>query len=409
MKIAYFQCFAGISGDMVLGALIDAGLDIAQLQSDLDKLPLSGYKLQIEKVKKQGIGATKVHVVIDEEHVHRHLHDIKNIINESSLPKIVKEKSIQVFTRLAEAEAKVHQSTIEHVHFHEVGAKDAIIDIVGAVIGLWRLGIEEVYSSAVHTGTGFTQSAHGTIPIPVPATLELLQGCPIYSQGIQKELVTPTGAAILTTYCKKFGNMPHMQITHTGYGAGDRDLEIPNLLRLSIGVKGDEGGSHGHCRFGGAGEVHQGHAVMIVANIDDMNPEFYDYLMAKFLKAGAMDVFLQKIQMKKNRPAIMLNLLVHAHQVEEFCQQIFAETTSIGVRTYPVNKYMLPYEIITVETKFGPVPVKVARYQDIVRNVAPEYEVCRRIAEQHNKPLKVIYDLVKQETYQLLDIANNMD
>ena len=402
MKIAYFQCFAGISGDMILGALIDAGLDTEQWQADLAKLPVSGYQLRIEKVKKQGISATKVHVLIEEEHAHRNLQDITEIINESTLPEVVKERSIQVFTRLAEAEAKVHQTTLDHIHFHEVGAKDAIIDIVGAVVGLWRLGIEEVYSSAIHTGTGFTRSAHGTIPIPVPAVLELLKGCPVYSQGIENELVTPTGAAVLTTYCHKFGHMPPMQITNTGYGAGERNLDIPNLLRINLGVK-REAGSHGSKRFNDSSAVHQGQATMIEANIDDMNPEFYNYLITKFLKDGAMDVFLQTIQMKKNRPAIILNLLVHDHQVEEFCQQIFEETTSIGVRTYPVTKYMLPYEIITVETQFGPVPVKVARSKDVVKNVAPEYEVCRSLAEQYNKPLKAIYDLVKQETYKILD------
>ncbi|ABB16071.1 nickel pincer cofactor biosynthesis protein LarC [Carboxydothermus hydrogenoformans] len=400
MKIAYFHCFAGISGDMILGALIDAGLDFEQLKADLAKLSLDGYELQVKKVKKQGISATKVDVIIEEEHAHRHLQDIKKIISESSLPEVVKEKSIQVFTRLAEAEAKVHQTTLEKVHFHEVGAKDAIVDIVGAVIGLWRLGIEEVYSSPIHTGMGFTQSAHGKIPVPAPATLELLKGCPIYSEGIEAELTTPTGAAILTSFCKEYGDMPLMEVTQIGYGAGERDLEIPNVLRLSIGIKREEKGFCKHTEQ--KNSFHQGEAVKIEANIDDMNPEFYDYLITKFLKAGAMDVYLERVQMKKNRPAILLNLLVHAHQVEEFCRLIFAETTTIGVRTYPVKKYMLPYEIISVETEFGPVPVKVAKYQGVVQNIAPEYEVCRKIADEQQKPLKEIYDLVKFRAYQRL-------
>lgn len=237
MKIAYFHCFAGISGDMTLGALVDAGLDWEQLQSDLAKLSLTGYRLQREKVIKQGVSGTKVHVLTEEGHVHRHLRDIQDIIGNSTLPDVVKEKSIQVFTRLAEAEAKVHQTTIERIHFHEVGALDAIIDIVGSVIGLWRLGIEEVYASPVHTGTGFTECAHGIMPVPAPATMELLQGVPIYSREIEKELVTPTGAAIITAYCKNFGSMPPMQVVNIGYGAGDQDLMIPNLLRLTIGEK----------------------------------------------------------------------------------------------------------------------------------------------------------------------------
>ncbi len=406
MRIAYFDCFAGISGDMTLGALVDAGLDWEQLQTDLAKLPLTGYRLQMEKVNKQGISGTKVHVLTEEGHVHRHLRDIKEIICNSTLPEVVKEKSIQVFTRLAEAEAKVHQTSIEQIHFHEVGALDAIIDIVGSVIGLWRLGIEEVYASPVHTGTGFTECAHGIMPVPAPATMELLQGVPIYSRDIEKELVTPTGAAIITTYCQNFGSMPPMRVDNTGYGAGQRDLIIPNLLRLTIGEKLNQVGSEGHIRYGGKGDVHQGEALMVEANIDDMNPEFYDYLINKFLKAGAMDVFLRKIQMKKNRPAIVLSLLIHSHQLEKFYNQIFAETTSIGVRVYPVTKYMLPYEIITVITELGQAKVKVARFQGSVRNVAPEYEDCRKIAEEQQIPIKEVYDIIKYTAYQQLEIKN---
>ena len=406
MKIAYFHCFAGISGDMTLGALIDAGLDWEQLQSDLAKLHLSGYQLQMEKVIKQGISGTKVHVLTEEDHVPRHLRNVQEIISNSTLPEVVKEKSIQVFTRLAEAEAKVHQTSVDRIHFHEVGALDAIIDIVGSVIGLWRLGIEEVYASAVHTGTGFIECAHGLMPIPAPATMELLQGVPIYSRNIEKELVTPTGAAIITSYCQSFGNMPQMRVDNIGYGAGKHNLVIPNLLRLTIGEKQENLNYDGHIRYGGKGDIHQGEALMMEANIDDMNPEFYDYLINKFLKAGAMDVFLRTIQMKKNRPAIVLSLLIHTHQLETFYQQIFAETTSIGVRVYPVTKYMLPYEIRTVQTKLGPAKVKVARYQDSLRNVAPEYEDCRKLAEEQQIPLKEVYDIIKYEAYRQLELKN---
>ncbi len=399
MKIAYFHCFSGISGDMILGALIDAGLGFEQLKADLAKISLDGYELHEEKVKKREISATKVNVRLEKEHAHRNLQDIKKIISASSLPEIVKEKSIQVFTRLAEAEAKVHQTTVDEIHFHEVGAKDAIIDIVGSVIGLWRLGVEEVYSSPIHTGSGFTESAHGKIPVPAPATLELLKGCPIYSKGIEAELATPTGVAILTSFCKKYGDVPLMQITQVGYGAGERDLEIPNVLRLSIGIKEEKS----FYKYSDEKNGFQcGEAVKIETNIDDMNPEIYDYLITKFLKAGAMDVYLDNIQMKKNRPAIQLNLLVDSNKVEEFCHLIFAETTTIGVRTYPVRKYMLPYEIILLETEFGQVPVKVASYKGVVKNIAPEYEICRQIAEEQKEPLKKIYDLVKLRAYQIL-------
>lgn len=406
MRIAYFDCFAGISGDMILGALVDAGLDWEQFKSDLAKLSVAGYQLEKEKVVKKGISGTKVHVLTEEGHVHRHLQDVQNIISNSALPDIVKEKSIKIFTRIAEAEAKVHQTSIERIHFHEVGALDAIIDIVGSVIGLWRLGIDEVYASPVHTGTGFTECAHGLMPVPAPATMELLQGVPIYSRDIEKELVTPTGAAILTSYCQKFGGMPTMRVTHSGYGAGQRDLAIPNVLRLSIGEKEEPVGYDGDFHHSSKGDVHQGQALMMEANIDDMNPEFYDYLINKFLKAGAMDVFLRKIQMKKNRPGIVLSILLHRHQLEMFYQMIFAETTSIGVRVYPVTKYMLPYEIRTVQTKLGQAKVKIARYQNDVRNVAPEYEDCRRLAEEQQIPLKKVYDIVKYEAYQQLQIVD---
>ncbi len=248
MRIAYFHCFAGISGDMILGALVDAGLDFEELQADLAKLPLKDYTLQMEKVTKQGIGGTKVHVLAEEGHVHRHLKDIREIIENSTLPEAVREKSVEIFTRLAAAEAKVHQTSVDHIHFHEVGGVDAIVDIVGAVIGLWRLGIEQVYASPVHTGLGFTECAHGIIPVPAPATLELLQGVPVYSQRIERELVTPTGAAILTAYCRDFGDLPVMRMECTGNGAGDLDLKIPNLLRLMIGEKmnKDVRGPHHH-------------------------------------------------------------------------------------------------------------------------------------------------------------------
>ncbi len=402
MKIAYFDCFAGISGDMILGALVDAGLEYEQLQADLAKLPLDGYQLEINKVQKQGIGGTKVNVKVDEGHHHRHLSDIRRIIMESSLPEEVKRKSIEIFTRLAEVEAKIHQTEIEHVHFHEVGAVDAIIDVVGAVCGLWRLGIEKVYASSLNTGTGWTKSAHGLIPVPAPATMALLQGVPIYSNGIEKELVTPTGAAILTAYCHDFGPMPQMLAGQTGYGAGNHDLSIPNLLRITLGQEVEEKAC-GTKRFGSEGDIHQGQALMMEVNIDDMNPEFYDHLVNKLLQAGAMDVFYQNIQMKKNRPANILSILIHHHQVDQFCQLVFAETTSIGLRVYPVTKYMQPCEIMTVETNLGPVKVKVARSKQKVVNIAPEYEDCRNLAEQRQLPIKEVYDLAKYAAYRLFD------
>lgn len=413
MRIAYFDCFAGISGDMTLGALVDAGLDFDFLKSELAKLHLHDFEIRQEKVVKLGMTGTKIHVVAQEGHVHRHFKDISQIIEKSDLAAKVKEKAITIFWHLAEAEGKVHGVLPEQVHFHEVGAVDAIVDIVGAVIGLWHLGIEKVYASAVHTGKGFTKAAHGTIPIPAPATLELLKGIPIFSQDISFELVTPTGAAILSSYCSDFGEMPVMEVEQLGYGAGTRDLSIPNLLRVMIGEKSEKGlhkigDTHeiqehlqvipprGEDRFLEERSIQSGDALMIEANIDDMNPEFYDYLIQKCMKEGAMDVFLQPIQMKKNRPAVTLSVQIHTSQLDKFTALILKETTTIGVRVYPVTKYMLPYQVVTVDTLWGKVKVKIVQAGAEYQTISPEYEDCRRIAEAENIPLKEVYDEVKR-------------
>ena len=395
MKIAYFHCFAGASGDMILGALLDAGLPLSQLQADLELLPCQGFRLKTGRAAKQGICGTKLKVIVAENGTHRRLRDMEALIGGSALPEVVREKSIRIFTRLAEAEAKVHGTTAGEIVFHEVGAMDAIVDVVGAVIGFWRLGIEEVYASPVNVGGGFSRTAHGVIPAPGPATMELLKGVPVYSRGMEKELLTPTGAAILTVCCCAFGDMPPLRVTGNGYGAGDHDLAIPNLLRVTIGEKLIANGTAGMAAAEGG--YHQAPALMMEANIDDMNPEFYDYLMAGLFEAGAMDVFLQTIQMKKNRPAVTLSVLMRPEDLDKFREQIFAETTTLGLRVYPVTKYMLPYEIITLETVLGPARVKIARRQGESCNLAPEYEDCRQLAQENKLPLKEVYDMIKEE------------
>lgn len=408
MRIAYFDCFAGISGDMTLGALVDAGLDFEVLKSELAKLNLHDFEIRQEKIIKLGMTGTKIHVLTQEGHVHRRLQDITQIIVDSGLDEEVKEKAIAIFQRLAEAEGKVHGTSPEQVHFHEVGAVDAIVDIVGAVIGLHHLSIEKVYASAVHTGKGFTKAAHGTIPIPAPATLELLRGIPIYTQDIPFELVTPTGAAILSTYCCDFGEMPVMEVEQLGYGAGTRDLSIPNLLRVMIGEKREKGKQQdiprrGKARFLEECSIQTGEALMLEANIDDMNPEFYDYLIQKCLKEGAMDVFLQPIQMKKNRPAVTLSVQIHPSQLEKFTTLVLKETTTIGVRVYPVTKYMLPYQVITVDTPWGKAKVKIVEAGGVYQTISPEYEDCRRLAEAENVPLKEVYEEVKKQALELFE------
>ncbi len=395
MKIAYFHCFAGAAGDMILGALLDAGLPWEQLQADISLLPCRGFRLETSRVKKQGLMGVSFKVVVDEDQSHRHLKDIKALLAASSLPAALRERSAAVFDRLADAEAKVHGTTAAEVTFHETGAIDAIVDVVGAVAGLWRLGIEEVYASPVNVGGGFIRTGHGLLPVPGPATLELLRGVPVYARDAEEELLTPTGAAILTTCCRSFGPMPPMRVTSTGYGAGSRDLPLPNLLRLTVGEKlaVDEGA-------GVAGETAGGQralALMMETNIDDMNPEFYDYLIEGLLAAGAMDVFLQPIQMKKNRPAVTLCVMMRPEDEEQFRRRIFAETTTLGVRTYPVTKYMLPTETLTLETSLGRARVKVGRQGGDICTVSPEYEDCRRLAEANRLPLKEVYDRLREE------------
>ncbi|MGI1658657.1 MAG: nickel pincer cofactor biosynthesis protein LarC [Desulfitobacterium sp.] len=396
MKVAYLDCFSGISGDMILGALVDVGLDFQLLQRDLAGLGLDEYEIYEQKVIKQGISGTKVQVLSLEGHVHRHLTDIQDIILRSSLPNPVKDKSLAIFTHLGEAEAKIHGTTVEQIHFHEVGAVDAIVDIVGAVIGFWRLGIEKVFSSSVHVGKGFVNAAHGLLPVPAPATLELLRGVPIYSRDIEGELVTPTGAALLTAYCQDFGSIPLVKVDRIGYGAGEKDLSIPNLLRLTIGEL--EVSENKTCHG-----VKEGKAMTVEANIDDMNPEFYDYLYEKLFRAGAMDVYMQALQMKKNRPAVMLTVQIPPDKLSEIRQILFAETTTLGIRVYPIKKYMLPYEFITLETKYGSAKAKIASLEGKVCTISPEYEDCRKLAQLSGEPLKHVYDELKERAKQEID------
>ncbi len=324
MRIAYFDCFSGASGDMILGALIDAGLSVERLREYLAKLNLSHYEVKVEKVIKKGIGGSRAIVVVDERHHHHHhrrLSHIEEIIGTCSLDDAVKKKSLKIFRRLAEAEAKVHRTTVDQIHFHEVGAMDAIIDVVGGVAGLTALGIERVYCSPFHVGSGTVECAHGTFPIPAPATAELIKGKPFYSTGVTGELLTPTGAAILTTICSGFGPSPAMTMEQIGYGAGTSERDIPNLLRIIIGETQDE--LRGY-------EKEQ--IAVLEANIDDMNPQMCDYLMGRTLDMGAFDVFLTQVQMKKNLPGTLVTITCQPHLVERFTEFLLRETTATGLR-----------------------------------------------------------------------------
>jgi len=384
MRIAYFDCFSGISGDMILGALIDAGLDIEELKSELKKLKLTGYDISTKRTEKKGISGTKFEVIVLEKHQERHLSDIFEIIEHSNLDRKIKNKAKDVFSALAKVEAEIHNQPVEKVHFHEVGAIDALIDIVGVMIGMQRLNIEQVVASKLHVGTGFVQCAHGTLPVPAPATLKLLSNVPIYSTGIENELVTPTGAAIITTLCENFGDIPSMKVEKIGYGAGSRDLPIPNMLRVLIGDSKIE--------------PIEDRVLLLETNIDDMNPQFYDYVMEVLFQKGAKDVFLTPIHMKKNRPGVILSVISPLNKKDELLDVLFAETTTLGIRISEVIKRQkLERKIETVDTQFGKVNVKISFTGGKIRDIVPEYEECKKIAQEYQLPIKQVYEEVKRE------------
>ena len=383
MKIAYFDCFAGASGDMILGSLMDAGLELDQLKGELAKLHLTHYDLQMNKVVKKGVGGCQAVVVVDEDHHHhhRHLADIKSIIAQSDLEDSIQQKSIAIFTRLAEAEAKIHQTAIEQIHFHEVGAMDAIIDVVGAVAGLAALGIQKIFCSPLHLGSGTVACAHGILPVPAPATAELVKGKPVYSTGVVGELLTPTGAAILTTLASDFGPMPAMSVEQIGYGAGTSEPAIPNLLRVMIGQTAEK-----------VKEVEMEQVAVLETNIDDMNPQMYDYLIKKTLKMGAMDIFLTSVQMKKNRSGTLLTIICQPQRVDEFSDFLLRETTTIGLRWRIDNRIKAHRTIQAIQTQYGAINFKVAKIGHRTINVAPEYEDCKRAALESGVPLKQVME-----------------
>lgn len=385
MKIAYFDCFSGISGDMILGALVDAGVPFDRLQEGLSKLNLDGYTLTASTVLKKGIKATKVDVVIESPELPgRPLKDLREIISESALDLSVKEQSLSIIQRLAGAEAVVHNCPVEEVHFHEVGHIDTIVDVVGAVYGLQLLDVGRVVASPIDTGSGYVRMSHGVFPIPAPATAELLKGIPVYSSGIGRELTTPTGAAIITTMASSFQALPEMRLSAVGYGAGGWDLpEKANVLRILVGedVQGYD-----------ADEV-----MLLETNIDDMNPQIYEYLIEGLLQAGALDVYLTPIMMKKSRPAHILSIVTRVEDLDAIKRLVFKETTTLGIRGSKVTRSILKREIKEVELPYGKVRVKISGDKNGVINITPEYEDCKRIAMETGLPLKEIIDLAKRK------------
>ena len=380
MKLAYFDCFSGISGDMTLGALVDAGCDLERLRGELGGLQVPGWTISAEKVWKNGMAATFVRVTTEDQSKHRSLSTILGIMEKSQLTAQVKKNGAAIFRRLGEAEAAVHDVPLEKIHFHEVGAVDAIVDIVGTCIGFEMLGIEKFASSALNVGGGTAKMAHGVLPVPAPATAKLLQGKPTYSNGVQKELVTPTGAAIVATLCDTFGPQPAMSVSAIGYGAGSADLEgQPNVLRIMLGEAAEKD-------VAGFDEE----IAVIEANLDDMNPQIYGYFLEKALSAGALDVYTTPVQMKKNRPGTLLTLLCKPQDTNVLMSLVFAETTTLGARTYRAQRRTLPRETVNVHTQYGDVHIKLSRVNGSIRHVAPEYEDCRKLAAEKNVPLQQV-------------------
>ncbi|MFY9588879.1 MAG: nickel pincer cofactor biosynthesis protein LarC [Actinomycetota bacterium] len=379
--IAFFDCFSGIAGDMVLGALVDAGVPLEAIAAPLEKIPMEAFQLETTRVVRHGIAATAVRVRIADSDVLRTFASVRALIDEAPLSQRAHELALDILQRLAEAEARVHGKDVAHVPFHELGAVDTIVDIVGAAIGLDHLGVERVHASAVATGMGMMKTEHGHLPIPGPAVVELLKGVPIYSRGIPSELVTPTGAAILAATSVSFGEMPAMRVERIGYGAGTRELDIPNVVRLLVGRSVED-----ETVFGPVP------AVVLEANIDDMNPEFYEYVLERLFSAGAQDAWVTPITMKHGRPAATLHVLCGTGDEERCRDVIFAETTTLGLRRRAIEKWTLPRELITVELDGGNVRVKVARNAaGTVTGIAPEYADCANLARETGRPLKQVF------------------
>jgi uncharacterized protein (TIGR00299 family) protein len=431
MRIGYLECFSGISGDMFLGALVDAGVPGALLEETVAALNL-GARLEISRVDRSGISAAKVDVYArgekdkpreqahhdhhhDHEDGHHHQHEpvellehnyargdtasragapaphthehgrglkeIREIIGKTKISETAKAKAIAIFEALGKAEAKIHNQDIEAIHFHEVGAVDAMVDIVCAAVGAEALGVDEIICSSLNVGGGTVKCAHGTFPVPAPATVELLKDAPVYSSGIQAELVTPTGAAIVKTLCTRFAGFPAMKMEKSGYGAGTRDFPgHANVARLTVG----------EADFEFAAKISQEAITVLEANLDDLNPQVFGYVMDRLLEEGALDAFAVPVQMKKNRPGTLLTVLCRPEDASKLTQLLFTETSTLGVRQREEKRQALARRWVTVDTRWGKIRMKVASMNGTVTNYAPEYEDCRRIAAENHVPLKTV-------------------
>ncbi len=395
MRTAYFDCIAGASGDMMLGALVDAGLPATQLEAELAKLHLKDFHLHINRVSKNAFSAVKVDVHVHDDAPERHLADIRGVVEGSHLSDRVKETAIRIFTRICEAEAAIHDSTVEKVHLHEVGGVDAIVDVCGTLAGLEALGIEQVRVSPFPLGRGFVTGAHGQIPLPAPAALALMKGCPVTGTHIDAELVTPTGAAVLSEVAAGFGPIPALTLDAIGYGAGSNDHEIPNVLRLIIGEA-----------VGSSGLLTET-LVQLETNLDDESPELVGHLAGHLLEAGALDVSVIPAQMKKGRPGVLLQVLAKPQHADALQHLLFHESSTLGVRRQEVQRDSLPRRSESVDTKFGRIRVKIATLPGGQSRVTPEYEDCRQAAAESATPLREIYHHVEHEAAHALHLPHS--
>ncbi len=408
MKILYFDCFAGAAGDMILGALLDAGLPFDELKRALGSLAVDGWEVSVDRVIKTGVTATKFRVHEHHRHhshsthgTHHSLKDIEAAIGRSALSDGGKGRAIAMFRRLAETEAAIHGLPVDQVHLHEVGAMDSIIDIVGAVFALEWFNADRIVVSPLNVGGGMVRSAHGVFPVPAPATVALLKNAPVYSSGIQSELLTPTGALILTEYAAAYGPLPAMRVERVGYGAGDRDLaETPNVVRVLVGEAADRGEPHLSTEAPGAkveAASPRPHTVVVLeCEIDDMNPQIFGPLMDALYAAGALEVFYSSVQMKKNRPGTLMTIVARPEHREKLTDIVFRESTTIGVRYQEMSRDCLDREMVTVATAVGPVRFKVARRNGQIVNAQPEFDDLATLAAERNIPIKEIQALAQK-------------
>lgn len=388
MKVLYFDLIGGASGDMILGALIDAGVPAEKLTEMLAGLKLDEFELIATPIEKNGFQATKVDIQVGEQPPERHLKEILEVIRNSSLPKSIQNRAIRIFQKIASVEAGIHNKPVDHIHLHELGGTDTIVDVTGALLALDFLGVSHIYASPIPLGSGFIKGAHGQIPLPAPATMGLLKGLPVRKTEIKAELITPTGAALLAELVKDFSPPPEMKVEAVGYGAGTRDLPIPNLLRVMIGETAETGNQN------------REQLILLESNLDDLNPEIYPYVMESLFNAGALDVCLLPVQMKKNRPGTQIQVLVEIQKAEDMREILFRETSTLGIRQTQIDRFSLPRNIQEVSTSFGIVRIKVAGEGTKFQKASPEYEDCQKIARENDIPLQQVYQEAVKAYYE---------